>query len=438
MHPPRTASRLLQRPGGLSAFVCRRCLTRSLASAAATVPASGFAALESRRLISVSGPDAAKYLQGVITADILGPDKTPRTSGFYTAFLSAQGRVLFDVFIYPGLGPPGVAAGHGAAGSFLVEVDANEAESLVRHIKRYKLRAKFDLRLLDPEEATVWQAWDDSRQADPFPAASLDAAAAKPANPRVLLRDPRSPTLGSRVITAGAGDAAAASTLSSFLGLEPTLELMYRVRRYLDGVAEGQTELPRGQALPAESNLDLCGAIDFRKGCYVGQELTIRTRHRGVVRKRVLPCMIYDGPTPPESLRYEPSSHPLLEDDVPECDLIDDDSEFPVDLPPPPADVIPYGESIRRVAIGGRDAAKWLAGTGNIGLALCRLDVMTDLPPLPGEAPKYDPESRFIVSAFPPGRFAMLPSQTFGVKAFVPDWLRRGLAEQAGAAARGH
>ncbi|KLU81258.1 transferase CAF17 [Magnaporthiopsis poae ATCC 64411] len=80
---------------------------------------------------------------------------------------------------------------------------------------------------------------------------------------------------------------------------------------------------------------------------------------------------------------------------------------------------------------------RWLAGTGNIGLALCRLDVMTDLPPPPGEAPKYDPESRFIMSASLPDRFAQLPSQTFNVKAFVPDWLRRGLAEQAGAA-RGH
>ncbi|KAL8381446.1 hypothetical protein RB595_005625 [Gaeumannomyces hyphopodioides] len=435
MRPLRTPSRLLQQSAGSSSFVCRSCLSRGFVSAAATPSTSGIAALKSRQLISVSGRDAAKYLQGVITANIFGPGGTPRTSGFYTAFLSAQGRVLFDAFIYPGLGPTPPADG---ADSFLVEVDVDHADSLVAHINRYKLRAKLVARLLDPQESTVWQAWDDSYEhGSGLPAFTVDGlGASKAGNPRLLLRDPRSPTLGSRVITTGPGNATAASRLSSFLKLEPTAELHYRVRRYLNGVAEGQSELRREQALPAESNMDLFGAIDFRKGCYVGQELTVRTKHRGVVRKRVLPCMIFDGETPPASLRYEPSTLPLLEDGAPKRDLADDDDSM---SPTPPADVVTNGESITRLGRTGRGAGKWLAGTGNIGLALCRLDVMTDLPPPPGETPTYDPNDIFVMSASSSqDKSALAPSRTVRVKAFVPDWLRRGLANQAQAAARGH
>ncbi|KAL8409043.1 hypothetical protein RB594_007475 [Gaeumannomyces avenae] len=434
MRPPRTTSRVLQRSAGLSSFICRRCLSRSFASAAATPPTSGIAALKSRQLISVAGRDAVKYLQGVITANIFGPGGTPRTSGFYTAFLSAQGRVRYDAFVYPGLGAGPATDG---ADSFLVEVDAEDADSLVVHINRYKLRAKLKARLLGPNESTVWQVWDDSRG---LPALTIDGlGAAKFGTPRLMLRDPRAPAMGSRVITTGPATAATTSRLSSLLNLEPTDELHYRVRRYLNGVAEGQSELPHGQALPAESNMDLSGAIDFRKGCYVGQELTVRTKHRGVVRKRVLPCIVFDGETPPANLRYEPSAPPptTTEDGAPERDVAGDGDA--VSPPTPSADVIMHGESITRLGRTGRAAGKWLAGTGNIGLALCRLDAMTDLPPPPGETPTYDPNDVFVMSASPsPDSSMVAPSRTVKVKAFVPDWLRRGLVQQAETAARGH
>src|SRR5690606_34871018 len=87
-------------------------------------------------------------------------------------------------------------------------------------------------------------------------------------------------------------------------------ESTYHLCRYVLGLAEGQSEILRDSALPHESNLDLLGGVDFRKGCYVGQELTIRTEHRGVVRKRILPAVLYSAsssdsaspPPPPTSL----------------------------------------------------------------------------------------------------------------------------------------
>ena len=84
----------------------------------------------------------------------------------------------------------------------------------------------------------------------------------------------------------------------------------YTVHRIMHGVPEGAIELPALSALPLNSDLDIMGGsglfdclaqtlvltlliVDFRKGCYVGQELTVRTYHTGVIRRRVFPVQIY-------------------------------------------------------------------------------------------------------------------------------------------------
>ncbi len=350
----------------------------------------------------MAGPDAAKYLQGVITANIIRLQKadygTAVPSGFYSAFLSAQGRVLHDVFVYRDtLGAAGGAAG-GDDSAFLIEVDAEEAATLTKHIKRYKLRAKFDVRLLDTGELAVWHAW------------GLPEGSSGTGDGVVALDDTRAPGLGRRYV---ARPASQSSTTGPVLGADVDVdaadEAAYRVHRYLLGVAEGQREILRNQALPLESNMDLMGAIDFHKGCYVGQELTIRTRHRGVVRKRILPCVVYGG----EDETAVPAEMSLSYQDGPAAD-------------------IPSETSIGRVGKRGRSAGKWLSGVGSLGLALCRLETMTDLV-LPGEAAAsaaaataFDPGSEFVLNTGEEG------GSTLRIRAFVPEWLRQGLEADAG------
>lgn len=356
-------------------------------------------------------------MQGAITQNILAPagsggSKPYRGEGVYAAFLNATGRVLHDVFVYPDHRPAS-AAGTGAGESFLVEVDAGEAARLERHIKRYKLRAKFNVRLLDPGEVTVWHAWDDGGGGKH--AARLDGLATTAPDPDriALLRDPRAPGSGYRMLKAG--DREPLVDVGRVAGWGPggeeeeeDEEEVYRLRRYLMGVPEGPAELLREQALPLEGNLDVMGGIDFRKGCYVGQELTIRTKHRGVVRKRILPVMIYDndaspGAPPPQGLEYKPGAAG--------------------------AAAIPTDTSIGRLGRKGRSAGKWLRGVGNVGLALCRLEIMTDVV-LPGEtaASSYSPADEFLMEQ-KPGEDG---SDGFSVKvkAFVPEWLRQGLDQQ--------
>lgn len=315
------------------------------------------------------------------------PVQLLRTSGFYGAFLNAQGRVLNDVFVYPDVS----AAGEGEKG-WLIEVDANEAEKLAKHIKRYRLRAKFEVRLLDEGERGVWSLWrekntpegDLRRQGGGIAASKLNEYGCK---------DTRAPGMGRRLILPAGKKPP--------VDAEEVDEGAYRVRRYLLGVPEGQGELIRESALPLESNIDIMGGIDYRKGCYVGQELTIRTHHTGVVRKRILPVMLYNAHDPaPETLQY--------------TDKPEDIASIGADL-----GVLPAETTIGRVEKRGRSAGKWLAGVGNIGLALCRLEIMTDLKIQgQGENGGYKEGDEFKLEWQVEGG----QEEMIKIKAFVPEW----------------
>lgn len=364
-------------------------------------PPSGLVALSSRRLIDITGPDAAKFLQGIVTQNVLAQNNAAarHSDPCYSAILNASGRVLFDVFIYPDTRIAPATPGC----NFLLEVDADQAEGLEKHLRRYKLRANVSVGLVAPGEVTVWHAWSSTnslavKEHDEGPHGS------KLVN---LLRDPRAPGLGYRIVKAGQ-EPPLVDLPRVAVSRPEEEEAAYRVRRYLYGVPEGPDELVQTKALPLEGNLDVMGGVDFRKGCYVGQELTIRTKHQGIVRKRILPVMLYGGQGegeatgssgPPETLEYRP--------ELSGVDAAD----------------IPKDASIGRVGKKGRSAGKWRGGVGNVGLALCRLETMTDVV-LPGEtaATSYDPADEFVMETQPGEDRTKVK-----VKAFVPEWLRKGL-----------
>ncbi|KAI1826217.1 Aminomethyltransferase folate-binding domain-containing protein [Xylaria intraflava] len=447
---PRSTSRWLMKslsstcPGSRAPFVCTSCRSTrqpqsqipsrgqraNFASSAslrdksefrfrsAAPPPSGHARLTTRRLISISGVDAPHFLQGLITTSIEGnnaahPNGSTRpsetTHWFYCGFLNALGRVLHDVFIYP------VPPGSGGEPHFMIEVDAAQLSTLLKHLKRFKLRSKIFLRAIEEDEMSVWQVWDDE---DPAAFAQHQKGVARVNERSVVISDLRAPGMGYRVLTVGPD--LDVQTLDLSLELRPSTakkvdETAYRVRRYLRGVPEGSTEIIPAQALPQESNMDIMDGIDFRKGCYVGQELTIRTRHRGVVRKRILPCMLYgENEPPPTTLEYIPGASPSG---------VGDKGTL-------------HGLTIGRYGKKGRSPGTFLAGEGNIGLALCRVQLMSDLV-VPNDTAtlEFDPADEFVIR---PGKDEEGTStaeagdgEVVKVKAFVPDWLRQRLEGDA-------
>ncbi|MCX7899580.1 MAG: folate-binding protein [Methylocystis sp.] len=201
--------------------------------------------LADRGVIEVTGADAAKFLHGLLTNDI---SSVERGKARYAALLTPQGKILFDFLVFSV-----------DARRFLLDCPLTLADDLAKRLSLYKLRA----------DVTI-----ANRSGELTALAFLDEAARPEINALALARDPRSAALGWRAIVARG--AAAADD-------DAPLE----ARRIASGVPKGGVDFDYGGTFPHEANMDLLNGVDFNKGCYVGQEVVSRMKHRGTVRKRV-------------------------------------------------------------------------------------------------------------------------------------------------------
>ncbi|HEX2590423.1 MAG TPA: hypothetical protein VHL34_02965 [Rhizomicrobium sp.] len=203
------------------------------------------ARLEDRAVIAVSGPEARSFLQGLITNDI---DQVAPHHPIYAALLTPQGKVLFDFLI----------ALDGDGETLLIDCLASTRDVLLKRLSMYKLRAKVTLAARD--DLAVVAAWGGGLEME-----SLEEFG---------FRDPRHPELGARAVTLR--DAIAPRHDD------------YVAHRLSLGVPEGE-DFGSDKIFALDADLDELHAVDFKKGCYVGQELTARMKHRGTARKRLLP-----------------------------------------------------------------------------------------------------------------------------------------------------
>ncbi|MCJ1431291.1 ccr4 associated factor [Xylographa pallens] len=417
LHACYRASRQL---GGVTlpaAFVRRHLSYGVVNDLPSAIPPAGHAHLTNRALISLTGQDASRFLQGLTTANIpprsVGAPSTTASepAAIYSAFLNAQGRLLHDVFIYPvtDIAQPGFSPFRSQDESFLIEVDATEQDRLFRWLKRYKLRSKISLRVMNPEECGVWSSWDDAGSSLTAKETDISNNSNGYIRKAAIFSDLRAPELGHRLLLPQALESPSYTSETpgtAALGLKNHSEhstlTQYTIRRYLYGIPEGQAELPRETALLQESCVDYMGGVDFRKGCYVGQELVIRTQHTGVVRKRILPVLLYDNTTLANRTGDVGSGNedasPGLEYNASEARRMKQQGPEPL----PEADIV-------KVDGKGRRIAKWMGGVGNLGLALWRLENMEGEFAIKGEA---------LDSGNTPGAL----TSKVKVKPFVPKW----------------
>jgi len=218
--------------------------------------------LADRGVVSVSGADAAGFLQGLLTNDVeqLAPGEAR-----YAALLTPQGKILFDMI---------VARAPDAAGPvFLIDCGAAQAADLARRLGFYKLRAK------------VVVADESAGRA----VAAFWGGEPEPIDGGLLYADPRDTRLGWRAILPRAiADAVGSDHVNEYEGLR------------IGVVApKGGVDFAYGDAFPHDVNFDLLNGVDFDKGCYVGQEVVSRMKHRGTARKRIVRVKLAGPPPAP-------------------------------------------------------------------------------------------------------------------------------------------
>jgi folate-binding protein YgfZ len=212
------------------------------------------AILPDRGVVRVTGEEATRFLQGLVTCNVetLGAGEAR-----YGALLTPQGKIVVDFLCI------GVPAEDG--GGFLLDAPRALAAELAKNLGFYRLRAKVTVEDLS-DQCGVTAMWGDE----------------KPVDERLAVRDPRHPALGWRVVgpkTEAAGSAAD-----------------YEAHRIGLGIPAGGRDFAYGDAFPHEADMDQLAGVDFAKGCYVGQEVVSRMQHRGTARTRVVPVTFADFP----------------------------------------------------------------------------------------------------------------------------------------------
>ena len=225
------------------------------------------ARLADRGVVSVAGPDAAKFLQGLVTNDVEAlaagaADTAPAAQAVHAGLLSPQGKILFEFFCVRT--PDG----------FALEVARDKADDIVSRLAMYKLRAKVEI--ADISQAfDVLAEWGAPNPA-PLTSGSFEFA------------DPRLAALGRRTLLRRPQPLQGA--VHNFIERRQPWD-DYHAHRISLGVPEGGKDYDFGDAYPHEADFDIFNGVSFTKGCYVGQEIVARMQHKTVVRKRVVPVI---------------------------------------------------------------------------------------------------------------------------------------------------
>lgn len=257
-----------------------------------------------RAVLAVAGPDRATFLQGLVSNDVA---RAMQGEAIHAALLTPQGRFLHDFAIAPD------------GERLLLDTDAAGAEGLRKRLLAYRLRSRATVEILAGWGVALLLG-AGARHAAGLGEAPGACAAFEGG---VALADPRLPELGVRLLLPP--DALEALPRHGWPLRPPSA---YEELRLALGVPDGARDMADG--LLMENGYDELRAIDWKKGCYVGQEVTARMRYRGLARKRLVPVRI-EGPAPaPGSL----------------------------------------------VMLGGQEAGEMRSSAGELGLALLRLDAL--------------------------------------------------------------
>ncbi|MEN3950839.1 folate-binding protein [Iodidimonas sp. SYSU 1G8] len=225
--------------------------------------------LEERGVLAIGGSQRRSFLQGLISNDV---ERIAPSQAIYAALLTPQGKFLFDFFI----------AEQGE--TLLLDVDRERLPDLLKRLTMYKLRSDVSL----SDQSADWYVASLLDPPENF-GDTLGTAAAL--SDGVAFIDPRSARLGARALLPR-------SIALETLGYRTAPFETYEARRVSLGIPDTRRDLEADKTLLLEANFDQLNGVSFNKGCYVGQELTARTKYRGNVRRKLYPVVL-DGVAAP-------------------------------------------------------------------------------------------------------------------------------------------
>jgi len=210
------------------------------------------AELPDRGLVSVTGEDARRFLDNLITNDM---DQLDGQDAIFAALLTPQGKILFEFFVVR------------APAGYLLETARAETAALAKRLGMYKLRARVEIK--DVSDDLVVAV----------------CIGGQPALPEgvIAFNDPRAAVLGRRLLI----PAPLAAQVLASAGAERMTMADWAACRVAAGVPEAGADYPLGDTFPHEANFDRLGGVSFTKGCFVGQEVVARMQNKTVVRKRI-------------------------------------------------------------------------------------------------------------------------------------------------------
>ena len=212
--------------------------------------------LTSRALVRVRGADWRPFLQNLLSNDV---ESLAVGQARAALLLTPQGKLLFDLIV------------RAEEGGALLDVLADRRDALIQRLKLYRLRAKIEIEGVD---SPVWAAIGEQPDGG-------------------WMADPRLAALGWR----GYG-------VTPTAGASVQDEAAYREHALSLGVPDPALDCAPDKTFPLEADFDLLNAIDFHKGCYVGQETTSRMKRRSAVKTRMVP-ITFNGPPPPPGAPVE-------------------------------------------------------------------------------------------------------------------------------------
>ena len=238
--------------------------------------------LEDRGILYINGTDAKEFLQNMISNDI---DKVREDSSCFASLLTPQGKFLFAFIIIK------------HKSGYFIDCEKSQTEALFKQLSVYKLRSKVEIMNLSNE--FVVAAFNKEKFLEFEGSKDIAGNTIKYREDSILL-DPRNKDLGARLII---------NLEKLYLSLKK-LELKdspiseyYELSHQLGIPQKNMNEL-QNKLFGIECNFEELNGIDFKKGCYIGQENTARIKLKNKLSKRLLPIYLIEGEINQDDLIY--------------------------------------------------------------------------------------------------------------------------------------